>query len=299
MRSFRKDVVTVADYTGRDVPNPGVQPQSIAVNELARYVRVTATKLAPRAKDYIFALAELAVVEAGDKPAVDAKRTLPQVTSLDSIEAAPRWQRANLVDGYYPGEGVADAEQLAKLTKRRAEITVELATPEERAESQGSFARRRRRKRSKRRYRSSSVATWERCISAAGPRSPAPVPKGEAAGHLRAGSRSVSQPGGKEVEAGVVSLCAAFPHGSRFPQARQKENASPPARWITDDKNPLTHRMYGRVWQHHFGRGIVDTPNDFGRNGPSQRIRNFSIGWPVEFRDGGKYIERQSLKSLH
>jgi len=39
-------------------------------------------------------------------------------------------------------------------------------------------------------------------------------------------------------------------------------------RWITDPENPLTARvMVNRIWQHHFGRGIVATPNDFGRKG--------------------------------
>jgi hypothetical protein len=40
------------------------------------------------------------------------------------------------------------------------------------------------------------------------------------------------------------------------------------ARWIADAKNPLTARvMVNRIWQGHFGRGIVGTPSDFGRNG--------------------------------
>jgi hypothetical protein len=40
------------------------------------------------------------------------------------------------------------------------------------------------------------------------------------------------------------------------------------AKWITDPANPLTARvMVNRIWQHHFGAGIVATPNDFGRMG--------------------------------
>jgi hypothetical protein len=40
------------------------------------------------------------------------------------------------------------------------------------------------------------------------------------------------------------------------------------ALWICDPKNPLTTRVIvNRIWQYHFGRGIVGTPSDFGRNG--------------------------------
>lgn len=40
------------------------------------------------------------------------------------------------------------------------------------------------------------------------------------------------------------------------------------AKWLVDPANPLTARVaVNRIWQRHFGRGIIGTPNDFGFNG--------------------------------
>ena len=40
------------------------------------------------------------------------------------------------------------------------------------------------------------------------------------------------------------------------------------AHWLTGPDNPLTARVIAnRVWMHHFGRGLVSTPADFGRLG--------------------------------
>ena len=52
---------------------------------------------------------------------------------------------------------------------------------------------------------------------------------------------------------------------ARVPEADRRAAL---ARWIADPANPLPARvMVNRVWQHHFGRGIVATPSDFGFNG--------------------------------
>ncbi len=67
------------------------------------------------------------------------------------------------------------------------------------------------------------------------------------------------------------------------------------AKWLTDPRNPLTWRsIVNRVWHHHFGVGIVDTPNDFGRLGGAPSNQELLDWLAVEFRDGG-----QSLKKLH
>jgi len=48
----------------------------------------------------------------------------------------------------------------------------------------------------------------------------------------------------------------------------QGERRAELARWITDPDNPLVRRVIvNRLWQWHFGTGLVDTPSDFGYGG--------------------------------
>ena len=58
--------------------------------------------------------------------------------------------------------------------------------------------------------------------------------------------------------------------GNELPKDAATSGRLQLAEWIADHdgKNPLTARvMVNRIWQFHFGRGIVQTPNDFGTRG--------------------------------
>ena len=67
------------------------------------------------------------------------------------------------------------------------------------------------------------------------------------------------------------------------------------AKWITNPRNPLTTRVIvNRVWQHHFGRGIVGTASDYGRLGEKPTHPELLDWLAVWFVDNG-----WSFKKLH
>ena len=99
-----------------------------------------------------------------------------------------------------------------------------------------------------------------------------------------------------QVSAGALSAVAGmrgeFGLPADAPEAKRRLHL---AEWIVSTDNPLTWRVaVNRVWLHHFGRGLVGTPSDFGVNGERPTHPELLDWLAAEFRDGGG-----SLKKLH
>ena len=290
--TFQLGVALVGDYTSEDFANPKLKPQNVdAGGRSGRFIRITASKLALRQDDYIFALSELDALTAdGNNAALGAS-----VSALDSIEAPVRWQKTNLTDGWYPGSSATNSPEMAALRKERNELIAKATLDEEKnmlAETDRDLATV---KAELGRLPAQSTAyvaaihTGSGAFAGTGAKGGKPRP-------IHVLNRGSIQKPGKEVGPGTLSCLPELP--SRFdlpPDHNEGERRAALAQWLTQPKNHLTWRsIVNRVWQYHFGRGLVETPNDFGHMG-GQPTHPELLDWlAVEFRDGG-----QSLKKLH
>ena len=100
---------------------------------------------------------------------------------------------------------------------------------------------------------------------------------------------------GEVVEPGVLSAIPSLERPFEPPpeDAKTTHRRLQLARWITDPRHPLTARvMVSRIWLHHFGDGIVRTPNNFGFKGALPTHPALMDWLAAEFVDGGWKIKR-------
>ena len=288
-----KEATLLIDHQ-KDVARPGSEAVIVDAKGMnGRYVRMTATKLWSRRQkgqaltnDWIFALGELAATSNGER--VDIK----DVTALDSIEAAPRWRKTNVSDGRFSGQA---SGRLAGLYAEREAML--------RAVAPAPLAERSKHEKSAEAIRSSLDALPKPQKVYVGK-----VHHGSGAfkgrGHLDGKPRPIHVLHRGEVTmsrdevspATVPGIVPGLPVTFNLPgDHTESDRRVALAEWITHPGNTLTWRsIVNRIWHYHYGRGLVDTPNDFGRIGSKPSHPELLDWLAIKFRnDGG------SIKNLH
>ncbi len=272
----------IRDARDADYASPGDAPVVIECKGvLARFVRVTAEKLWERNQDYAFALAELEAYS-GDVQVAHRK----PVTAHSSIEYG-RWGAAKLVDGYSSRAPLRDDD--AAVIARKRELETQIADAEERLANaeQSSVPDELLAARSDLQEAIAKLSRDEEALPrpnqvyAVKPVEPRPVfalHRGEVTNRLEpAKPAALRHVTGVDGQLGEGAARAAL------------------AEWVTDPENGLTWRsIVNRIWQYHFGAGLVSTPNDFGWAGAAPTHPELLDWLAAEFRDSGG-----SLKHLH
>jgi hypothetical protein len=283
---------TIANHSATDFPNPGDNPVIFTLNGAkARYVRVTAQRLWLRANDYAFALAEMQVETGGKNIALGKP-----VSALDSIEGG-LWSAKYLVDNCDSRHVLPDLGDRAAVARfeRRHELQNHLMQAQRNLQTLTDLRMDSAIKAELARIAAeSATVTRQLQALAAGPMVYAVV--GHAPRPIYVLIRGDVEHHGAQVEGGalrcVAELSARFATVGPNPEGRRRAAL---ADWISDRRNVLTWRsIANRIWHYHFGRGLVDTPNDFGYNGGRPTHPDLLDWLAVDFLEKG-----QSIKQLH
>ena len=90
--------------------------------------------------------------------------------------------------------------------------------------------------------------------------------------------------------AAIPKLTADFGLPADAPEAERRRRL---ADWILHPDNPLFARVIvNRIWHHHFGTGLVDTPSDFGFNGGRPSHPELLDHLAADFRRHGRRLKR-------
>lgn len=96
---------------------------------------------------------------------------------------------------------------------------------------------------------------------------------------------------GEEVPRGFLTILG----GQKLPDNYASSGRDKLAEWIAEKQNPLTARvMINRIWQYHFGKGLAQTPNDFGMRGKAPTHPELLDWLAARFVESG-----WSVKKMH
>ena len=296
-----KTATVLTNSGASDFPNPGDKAVVVQANQTnTKYIRVTATKLWKRTGDYVFALAELQAFSGGTNVALRG-----EVSSLDSIEAG-LWSKKNLTDGFSSRAPLLDRTPTAEETNRLAQLKNEISDVEKQRKEivQSLIPANLKTEIAQLTNRlaaiglelgalppSQKVYAAASDFASTGSFHPAKTPRPV---HLLARGE-VKQPRERMYPAAIAAVPGPEADFQLGTDGSEGAGRAALAKWITDPKNLLTRRsIVNRVWHYHFGRGIVETPNDFGHMGalPTHpALLDWLAFW---FQENG-----ESLKKLH
>ena len=297
-----KQPVMLADYTAADYnERTDVVFKLPVADATGRFVRVTATRLwKGRDSDYFFALSELQVYSEGKNVALG--QPVLASDSEDHDRAHPRF----LVDGYNSSR-ILDRSVLnatVKTSISRLEQEIDNLRNREIGIRRAALA-------PDEADRLGVVLAGLDAVRDSIAKLPEPQFVYAAASEFRGMAqfnppeevrtvfllnRGDTEQPLEKVGPGTISSLEVLPARFDLPEVHgERERRAALARWIVDERNPLTWRsIVNRMWQYHFGRGLVGTPNDFGKMGETPSHPELLDWLAGEFLENG-----QSLKGLH